>query len=53
MVKKLFSLCVQVCFLFTVCISLCAEALGLALHHHGPTLINTYCQAATNLVDGD
>ena len=29
------------------------EALGLALHHHGPTFINAYCQDATNLVDWD
>ena len=29
------------------------EALGLALHYHGPTFIDTYCQAATNLVDWD
>ena len=27
------------------------EALELALHHLGPTFINAYCQAATNLVD--
>ena len=27
------------------------ETLGLALHHHGPTYINAYYQAATNLVD--
>ena len=26
------------------------EALGLAFHLQGPTLINAYCQAATNLV---
>ena len=26
------------------------EALGLAFHHQGPTFINAYCQAATNLV---
>ena len=27
------------------------QALGLAFHHQGPTFINLYCQAATNLVD--
>ena len=27
------------------------EALGLALHHQGPTFIHAYCHAATNLVD--
>ena len=30
-----------------------AEALGLASHHQGPTLVNAYCQAATSLVDRD
>ena len=29
------------------------EVWGLALHHHDPTFINTYCQAATNPADGD
>ena len=29
------------------------EALGLACHHHEPTLIIVYCQAATNLVNQD
>ena len=29
------------------------EALGLAFHHQGPTFINAYCQAVTNLVDRD
>ena len=29
------------------------EALGLAFHHQGPTFINTYYQADTNLVDQD
>ena len=28
-----------------------AEALGLASHHQGITIVNAYCQAATNLVD--
>ena len=27
------------------------ETLGLPFHQQGPTFINTYCQAATNLVD--
>ena len=29
------------------------EASGLAFHHQGPTFINAYCEAATNLVDQD
>ena len=29
-----------------------SEALGLVFHH-GPTFVNAYCQAATNLVDRD
>ena len=29
------------------------EALGFALHHHCPTFIIAYCQAARNLVDWD
>ena len=29
------------------------EALGLAVHHQGPTFFNAYCQAATYLVDWD
>ena len=29
------------------------EALGLTFHHQGPTFINAYCQAATNLADRD
>ena len=29
------------------------EALELAFHHQGPTFINAYCQATTNLIDGD
>ena len=27
------------------------ESMGLACHHQGPTFINVFCQAATNLVD--
>ena len=27
------------------------EALGLAFHHRGPTFINAYCQAATDMTD--
>ena len=29
------------------------EALGLAFHYQNPTFIDTYCQAATNLIDWD
>ena len=29
------------------------KASGLALHNQGPTFINAYCQATTDLVDHD